>query len=99
MIVLEASEVFQKMPEKLQTLPERSYNNQHIMKKILFFLMISSLVSCQPKKPVDLLLYNGSIYTVNQNFDVAQAIVIKDGKIIDVGTNEQMQDYDAKEKI
>lgn len=63
------------------------------------FIIFIFLFSCKSKKPVDLLLFNGSIYTVNQNFDVAQAMVIKDGKIIDVGTNEQMQTYEAKEKI
>jgi len=37
------------------------------------------------------LVINATIYTVNSNFDKAEAFAIKDGKIIDVGTSEEIQ--------
>ena len=57
------------------------------------------LASCKEQK-ADLIVYNGLIYTVNQNFDTAQAMAIKDGKIIAVGTNESIRDsYKATEEL
>lgn len=63
----------------------------------LSFLLL--IVSCNSKKMADTVYYNGTVYTVDSNFVIAQAFAVKDGKILDVGTNEQMQSYDAKEKI
>ncbi len=69
------------------------------MKKILFLLLATALLSCKQNN-ADLIIYNGKIYTVNQNFDVAEAMAVKDGKIIAVGSTEQIQkQYTAKESI
>lgn len=38
----------------------------------------------------DIVLYNGRILTVNSNFDVAQAVAIRDGKFIAVGTTDRI---------
>jgi predicted amidohydrolase YtcJ len=43
----------------------------------------------------DLILHNGKIVTVDQNFAVAQAVAVKDGKITRVGTD---QDVLARER-
>ena len=61
-----------------------------IMKKltILFILLLS--FSCTKKEQVDLIVINANAYTVNQDFDKAQAFAIKDGKFVDVGSNDQM---------
>lgn len=69
------------------------------MKRPLILLLIPFLFSCQSKKQADLLLYNGTIYTINSMFNVHQAMAVKDGKIIDVGSNALKNVYDAKEKI
>ncbi|MEO5570003.1 MAG: amidohydrolase [Bacteroidia bacterium] len=47
----------------------------------------------------DVIYYNGTVYTVDSSFTIAQAFAVTDGKIIDVGTNEQIKKNDAKEKI
>lgn len=47
----------------------------------------------------DAVYYNGVVYTVDSSFTIAEAFAVKDGKIIDAGTNEKIQEYDAKEKI
>ncbi len=51
---------------------------------VLFF------ASCQQKgtDTADLIITNGDIYTVDENRPLAEAIAIKDGKILYVGTND-----------
>lgn len=71
------------------------------MSKVLPFLGVIALcVSCVPKTKVDLLVYNATIYTVDSTFSKAEAMVIKDGRIVDVGTNSALQEhYVATEKL
>ncbi len=71
------------------------------MIKNLFLLILSSyfLYSCtSQKKEADLIIHNAVIYTVDSSFSVKQAMAIKDGKIIETGSNEQiLNSYSAKE--
>lgn len=56
------------------------------------------LAGCS-KKAVDLLLYNGVIYTVNDSFRVAEAIAIHHGKIVDIGSTAGLREkYAASEE-
>jgi len=46
------------------------------------------------------MIYNAKIYTVNDKFDVAEAIVVKDGKILAVGaTADIRKQYSATEEV
>ncbi len=71
------------------------------MKRLLFSAtLLVSLLSCSSKKPVDLFVFNATIYTVDSSFSTAEAMVVNDGKIIAVGTNSELEkNYEAKEKI
>ncbi|MBC3542329.1 amidohydrolase [Rufibacter sediminis] len=61
---------------------------------------LSLLSSCSQKNQADLLVYNANVYTVNQAFDKAQAIAVKDGKILEVGTSEALrQKYEAAQEV
>ena len=42
----------------------------------------------EPIEGADLVLHSGVIYTVDKNYSVAQAIAIKEGRIVYVGPNE-----------
>ncbi|EDM43341.1 hypothetical protein SCB49_01262 [unidentified eubacterium SCB49] len=74
------------------------------MRHLLSFLCIASLFSCAPEKiDADLLIKNGTIYTVNTDFDVTNAIAVKDGKILETGKKPELElkynftdVYDAK---
>ena len=46
--------------------------------------------SCNPKESVDLIVTNGKIYTVDKNFSVAGSFAVKEGKIVAVGTDEEI---------
>lgn len=66
------------------------------MKRIHFFNLLIALLSffvfigCS-KNP-DIIYYNGKIYTLDDKNTVAEAIAVKDGKIIKVGTNAEIKD-------
>jgi predicted amidohydrolase YtcJ len=69
------------------------------MKKtiVILLLIILSLVSfgCaqQSQETADLILSNGSIYTVDAGRSTAEAVAVKDGKILFVGTTEDADKY------
>lgn len=57
------------------------------------------LASCSPDK-VDLIVHHAVIYTVDSSFSVAEAMAVKDGKIVAVGKNDEIQKkYAATENI
>lgn len=62
------------------------------MKKLLITLAIGTLFlgSCSTEE-ADLIVYNGKVYTVNEKFDTAQAFALKDGKILAVGSNQEIR--------
>lgn len=62
------------------------------MKKFLLFLPILFLLSCSNKQEwVDLVVYNANIYTVDSSFSVCQSMAINKGKIVAIGTNEEIK--------
>ncbi|WP_417620098.1 amidohydrolase [Oceanihabitans sediminis] len=62
------------------------------MKKILSLALLSILFSCkETKQQVDTIITNAKVYTVNSNFDTAEAFAIKDGKFLAVGKAEHIQ--------
>lgn len=63
-------------------------------------LLAPFLISCNVKQKVDLIVYNATVYTVDSTFSIAEAVAIKNGKILAVGTNKELQrDYEAKEQV
>lgn len=43
-----------------------------------------------PARPPDLILVNGKIVTVDERFTIAQAVAIRDDRVIAVGTNQEI---------
>ncbi len=71
------------------------------MKYRLLIPAMFLLLSCSTHKvDTDLILFNARIYSVDSAFTVHEAIAIKDGKIIEIGSNELIQSgFSAKEII
>ena len=70
------------------------------MKKLLFlFFTVITLPNCVKYKTADLVVHNARIYTVNQEFEVAQAMAIKDGKIIAIGKEHEIMNKFRAEEI
>ena len=67
-------------------------------------MLAISIASCAPEKlPADLLIKNATIYTVDKDFSTANALVVKDGKILEIGLKPELElkykikeTYDAK---
>jgi predicted amidohydrolase YtcJ len=74
----------------------------HVNRVRLFviFGLATLLYSCRGKESADMLLFNGVVYTVDSAFSTAEAIAVKDGKIIAVGKNNEIKGkYAAAEMI
>ncbi|AKQ45705.1 amidohydrolase [Rufibacter radiotolerans] len=63
-------------------------------------LCLSLFSACQQGQKADLLVYNATVYTVNEGFDKAQAFAVKEGKILEVGSSEALRKkYQAAEEV
>jgi predicted amidohydrolase YtcJ len=60
------------------------------MQKLTFFLLVLIVVSCSKKEQADLIVTNATIYTVNDDFETAQAFAVKNGKFLEVGTSKDI---------
>jgi predicted amidohydrolase YtcJ len=70
------------------------------MKTFIFTLLIAalSLFNVSPKiETADVVFTNGNIYTANERQPRAQAIAVKNGRIIFVGSDEGLKKYEGKE--
>jgi hypothetical protein len=56
--------------------------------------------SCKFREKVPLLVHNAVIYTVNDSFSTAQAMAISDGKILAIGSNDEiLKKYEGEETV
>jgi predicted amidohydrolase YtcJ len=56
----------------------------------LFAIALVVLFSSCINQRVDLVVHHAQIYTVNESFAVAEAMAVQDGKIVAVGTNDEI---------
>ncbi|MEQ9187971.1 MAG: amidohydrolase [Cryomorphaceae bacterium] len=67
---------------------------------LFYFSLCCLLLGCSEQEHVDLIIHNATIYTVDDAFSKAEAVAIKDGKIVEVGAEHQiMNAYVAKEVV
>ena len=72
------------------------------MKKQFFLVIaIASLFSaCGIKQEsADLIIHNARIYTLNPSNDIAQAVAIRDGRILEVGAERQIMNKYRSEQV
>ncbi len=72
------------------------------MLKSLFKLLFAASIiwSCSHQPQADLIVFNGTIYTVDSAFSTAEAMVIKDGKIVTTGDFKSLSEkYNAIETL
>lgn len=71
-----------------------------MLHRLSFLFLVVLFVQCTSKKEADLLLINGTVYTVDSAFTVTEAVAVKDGKIIATGKSEELSKlFSAKEQI
>ena len=70
--------------------------NKTLGYSIVLFICLNT-VSCISKTEIDLIAHNASLYSLNDNSDVFEAIAVNNGKIIALGKNNQLLNkYKAK---
>jgi predicted amidohydrolase YtcJ len=57
------------------------------------------LSGCAAPEPVDLLLHNGKIVTADDAFSIHQAVAVRDGRIVEVGSDDLVSRYEATRTI
>ncbi|MBL4578608.1 MAG: amidohydrolase [Flavobacteriales bacterium] len=62
-------------------------------------LCVTLLTGCTMKNKVDLIVRNAKIYTVDETFSIAEAMAIKDGKILAIGETNDVLNYYTAEQI
>lgn len=73
-------------------------NSHHLCNWILFCFSFG-LLACSNQKKADRLIVNARIYTVDSVFSIAEAMAIRDGKIVTTGSREQIEKYFTSDTI
>lgn len=60
------------------------------MRTLIALALLGLLASCRETSEADLLIYNARIYTVDNSFSEAEAMAVKDGKILALGTTTDL---------
>lgn len=75
---------------------------RHIWTCSLATTLAVTLIACgnnddSVSQQADLIFENGSVYTVDTTHSQAEAVAVKDGKIVYVGNNSGLKDWRGKE--
>jgi predicted amidohydrolase YtcJ len=70
-------------------------NTRHLFGSVL---LVALLQGCSGK-PADMILHGGKVLTVDSAFTIQSAVAVKDGRILAVGGEELLRDYEAPVKI
>ena len=69
------------------------------MRTALFLIFSFLLFTSCSSNTADLIIHNAIIYTVNESFETATAVVVKDGKFIAVGGEDVLNQYKAQSVV
>ena len=71
-----------------------------LKKIIIYSLLLITFASCKFRQKVSMVVHHAKIYTVDDKFSVAEAMAIRDGKIIATGTNDLiLKEYEGEEEL
>lgn len=62
--------------------------NRHVFTIMLISVTVFNMSCNDMKQEADLIIYNANIYTVDSAFSMASAVAVRNGKILDLGTND-----------
>jgi predicted amidohydrolase YtcJ len=71
----------------------RGSKSRQTMFRTSFLILVLCILGCSSPIPADIIITNGTIYTVNEAQPTAEAVVIKDGKIVYVGDKKGARAY------
>ena len=71
---------------------------KHVFKLLVVYSLLL-LAACSENEAVDLIVHNAKIYTVNDSFDIAEAMAINKGKIIAIGPEHEILNKYNSDKV
>jgi predicted amidohydrolase YtcJ len=67
---------------------------------ITYTLLLITFSSCKFHQKVTLVVHHAKIYTADEKFSVAEAMAIRDGKILAIGTTDEiLKEYEGEEEL
>ncbi|WP_353778765.1 amidohydrolase family protein [Winogradskyella sp. 3972H.M.0a.05] len=70
------------------------------MRNIAVLFCVFILVACSKREQVETIVISGKTYTVNQDFEIAEAFAVNEGKIVAVGSKDDIQNkFEADETL
>src|SRR4051812_5012121 len=67
---------------------------------MLSLCLFTTFCSCKFRQKVSMLVHHAKIYTANEQFTVASAMAINDGKIIAIGTDDDiLKAYESDQQV
>ena len=74
---------------------------KNLSSAFLISTLVAALAACQPaeeseiKIPADLILSNGKVVSVDEEFSIHSTIVVSDGKVVELGDASLLNKYEA----
>jgi hypothetical protein len=82
---------FVVLSDDLLTVPDDQLDEIAVLMTVVGGEVVFTDASLEAAAPVDLLLVNGNVVTVDSEFSVAQAVAISDGRFVRVGRNPEVR--------
>ncbi|WP_460561485.1 amidohydrolase [Ferruginibacter profundus] len=81
-------------------MPLKKLTTSRLLLITFYTFLLYSFSSCKFRQKVPLLVHHAKIYTADNAFSVAEAMAIRDGKIIATGTNDNiLKEFEGEEEI
>jgi len=72
----------------------------NLAKRLPAVLLAISCLCCHTRQQADLIIFHTKIYTVDSTFSMAQAMAVKDGKVLAMGSDEEIRGgYSARQMV
>lgn len=84
----------------LKSLKENLMLKKLFVLTIVVHLLLPVSISAQTKQKISMLLYNGKVFTADENFSIAEAVAVDGEKIVAVGNSSDLRaKYSAAKEI
>jgi predicted amidohydrolase YtcJ len=72
----------------------------YFFRRLLVVLPAIICLCCHTRRQADLIIFHTKIYTVDSAFSMAQAMAVKDGKVLATGSDEEIRgSYSASQVV
>jgi predicted amidohydrolase YtcJ len=81
-------------------MPSKKRTASRLLLITFYTLLLTTFFSCKFRQKIPLLVHHAKIYTADERSSVAEAMAISEGKIIAIGTNDEiLKEYEGEEEL